>query len=46
MADHRRNRFIDEVDLSEATSLIHLLDRHDADNDEETQILKHCFLPQ
>ena len=38
----QRNRFIDGVDLSETTSLTHLLDRHDADNDlEEVHIIKH-----
>ena len=29
----RRHKFIDDVDLSESTSLTHLLDRHSRDND-------------
>ena len=29
----QRNNFIDNVDLSESTSLTHLLDRHDREND-------------
>ena len=41
-----RNRFIQDVDLNEDTSdtsLTHLLDRHDTENNEnvETQIIKH-----
>ena len=38
-----RNRFIQDVDLNEDTSLTHLLDRHDTEDDEnvETQIIKH-----
>ena len=38
-----RNRFIQDVDLNEDTSLTHLLDRHDMEDDEnvETQIIKH-----
>ena len=36
------NNFIDNVDLSESTSLTHLLDRHDRDNDiNETNVIKH-----
>lgn len=36
-----RNRFIDDVDLSEATSLMHLLDRHDGEETDEMPMLKH-----
>ena len=38
-----RNRFIQDVDLNEDTSLTHLLDRHDTEDDKnvETQIIKH-----
>ena len=38
-----RNRFIRDVDLSESTSLIHLLNRHTREDDEdvETQMIKH-----
>ena len=37
-----RNRFFQDVDINEDTSLTHLLDRHDAEDDEnvETQIIK------
>ena len=40
-----RNRFIQDVDLNEDTSLTHLLDRHDTEDDEnvETQIIKHSL---
>ena len=39
---YQRNRFIDDVDLSETTSLTHLLDRHDTGDDtEEVSIIKH-----
>ena len=39
---YQRNRFIDDVDLSETTSLTHLLDRYDAGDDtEEVSIIKH-----
>ena len=38
----QRNRFIDDVDLTEATSLTHLLDRHNAENEEvDDHIIKH-----
>ena len=38
----QRNNFIDNVDLSESTSLTHLLDRHARDNDiDETNVIKH-----
>ena len=37
----KRNTLIDGVDLSEATSLIHLLDTGDVDDGNETQVLKH-----
>ena len=41
MAVHR-NRFIDDVDLSEATSLTHLLDRHHSDElDDEIHVIRH-----
>ena len=41
MAVHR-NKFIDGVELSEATSLTHLLDSHDrGDNDDEMQTIVH-----
>ena len=38
-----RNRCIQDVDLNEDTSLTHLLDRHDTEDDKnlETQIIKH-----
>ena len=36
-----RNRFINDDDLSESTSLMHLLDRHDEEITEEANILKH-----
>ena len=38
-----RNRFIQDVDLSESTSLTHLLNRHTREDDEdvETQMIKH-----
>ena len=38
-----RNTFIQDVALNEDTSLTHLLDRHDTEDDEnvETQIIKH-----
>ena len=39
----QRNRFIRDVDLIEATSLTHLLDRHDREEyvDVEIPIIKH-----
>ena len=37
----RRNTFIDGVDLSEATSLIHLLDTGDVDDGNEAQLLNY-----
>ena len=38
----QRNNFIDNVDLTESTSLTHLLDRHARDNDiDETDVIKH-----
>ena len=38
----QRNNFIDNVDLSESTSLTHLLDRHARANDiDETNVIKH-----
>ena len=37
----KRNAFIDGVDLSETTSLIHLLDTGDFDDGNEAQVLKH-----
>ena len=41
----QRNNFIDNVDLSESTSLTHLLDRHARDNDiDETNVIKHSPL--
>ena len=41
MAGHR-NRFIDDADLSVATSLTHLLDRHDTDVfRDEVHVIKH-----
>ena len=38
-----RNSFIQDVDLNEDTSLTHLLDRHDTEDDEkiEIKIIKH-----
>ena len=38
-----RNRFIQDVDFSESTSLTHLLNRHTREDDEdvETQMIKH-----
>ena len=41
MAVPQRNRFIDDVDLSETTSLIHLLDRHNDEDSDEVPVLKH-----
>ena len=41
MAAPKRNRFIDDEDLSESTSLIHMLEKHDAENNEETRVIKH-----
>ena len=36
------NRYIDDVDLTESTSLTHLLDRHSRDSDiDETHIIRH-----
>ena len=38
----RKDMFIDDVDLSESTSLTHLLDRHSRDNDiDETNVIQH-----
>ena len=38
----RKNKFIDDVDLSESTSLTNLLDRHSRDNDiDETNVIQH-----
>ena len=37
----KRNQFIDDDDLTETSSLIHLLDRHDVGISDEAQILKH-----
>ena len=37
----KRNTFIDAVDLSETTSLIHLLDTGDVDDDNEALVIKH-----
>ena len=38
----QRNNFIDNVDLSESTSLTHLLVRHARDNDiDEINVIKH-----
>ena len=39
----QRNRFIRDVDLNEATSLTHLLDRHDREEDVDVEIpiIKH-----
>ena len=35
-------RYIDDVDLTESTSLTHLLDRHGRDSDiDETHIIRH-----
>ena len=36
-----RNSFIDDVDLTEATSLTHLLDKHEADDLGEFDVIKH-----
>lgn len=36
-----QNLFINDEDLSESSSLVHLMDRHEAEDNEETQILKH-----
>ena len=35
----QRNRFIRDVDLNEATSLTHLLDRHDREEDVDVDVL-------
>ena len=37
----KRNQFIDDDNLSELSSLTHLLERNDNDDNEETSILKH-----
>ena len=37
----RRNQFIDDDNLSELSSLTHLLDRNDDDDNEEIPILQH-----
>ena len=38
------NRYIDDVDLTESTSLTHLLDRHSRDSDiDETHIIRHSL---
>ena len=37
----KRNQFIDDDNLSELSSLTHLLERNDNDDNEETPILKH-----
>ena len=37
----RRNQFMDDDNLSELSSLTHLLDRNDDDNNEEIPILQH-----
>ena len=38
-----KHKFIDDVDLSESTTLTHLLDRHSRDNDinELTNVIQH-----
>ena len=36
----QRNRFIRDVDLNETTSLTHLLDRHDREEDVDVEIPK------
>ena len=35
------NQFIDDDNLTDKSSLIHLLDRHDADDCDEIPLLKH-----
>ena len=40
----QRNRFINDDDLSESTSLMHLLDRHDEEITEEANILKNSHI--
>ena len=37
----RRNQFIDDDNLSELSSLTHLLDRNDDDDNEDIPILQH-----
>ena len=37
----RRNQFIDDDNLSELSSLTHLLDRNDDDDNEEIPIIQH-----
>ena len=37
----RKNQFIDDDNLSELSSLTHLLDRNDDDDNEEIPILQH-----
>ena len=37
----RRNQSIDDDNLSELSSLTHLLDRNDNDDNEETPVLQH-----
>ena len=41
MMANRRNEFINDRSLSEATSLIHLLDQWDTDVENETNVIKH-----
>ena len=43
MMIEKRTKFIEDVDQNEATSLTHLLDRHDRaeDEDVDTQLIKH-----
>ena len=37
----RKNQFIDDDNFSELSSLTHLLDRNDNDDNEETPVLQH-----
>ena len=41
MVAPKRNRFIDDEDLSESTSLIHLLEKHDDENTDEMRVIAH-----
>ena len=39
----KRNQFIDDDNLSELSSLTHLLEQNDNDDNEETPILQHSL---
>ena len=37
----KKNKFIDDDNLSELSSLIHLLDKNENDDTEDTPVIKH-----